>query len=228
MRSLHTQRLLLGCGVLAGPLFTAAHLAASATRAHYSAVRHPISSLAIGEHGWTQTAGFLTTGLLTLAFAAGTWRASRPVGGPVFGPLLIGAWAVGLLGAGLFRADPVSGFPPGTPGRVDYTTTGLLHDTFSLVGFAALIAAFFVFARRFVRAGSPRPAAASAVAGVAFLVLLQLSGLAFDQNASLVDHGGLLQRGAVTVGLGWLTWLALHLLKEPRRGTSRRRGQSCQ
>nr|WP_262402547.1 DUF998 domain-containing protein [Actinomadura sp. CNU-125] len=119
-----------------------------------------------------------------------------------------------MLGAGLFRSDPISGYPPGTPARIDYTTPGLLHDAFSMMGFAALIVACFVFARRFARAGSPWRAAASAAAGVAFAVLLQLSGLAFEQHESLVEHGGLLQRAAVTVGLGWLTWIAVRMLKE--------------
>ncbi len=197
MGHLDTRRLLLMCGVLAGPLFTVAYLIEGATRADYSALRHPVSSLALGEHGWTQTTAFLVTGLLTVAFAAGIRRTPKPVGGPVFGPLLVGVWGVGLLGAGLFRADPISGYPPSTPARVDYTTLGALHDAFSLAGFAGLTAAFFVFTRRFLRAGSPWRAAVSAMAGV----------------ETLVAYGGLLQRGAVTVGLGWLTWIGLQLLR---------------
>lgn len=35
----------------------------------------------------------------------------------------------------LFRADPVSGFPIGTPPLPDYTTLGALHDGFSLPAF---------------------------------------------------------------------------------------------
>ncbi|MEW2352251.1 DUF998 domain-containing protein [Spirillospora sp. NPDC029432] len=213
MRSLQVSLL---CGAVAGPLFTLAYLAEGATRTGYDPTRHPVSSLALGEHGWTQTANFLVAGSLTLAFAAGMWRAPRPAGGPLFGPLLIGVWGAGLIGAGLFRSDPVSGYPPGTPDRLQYTTLGILHDAFSLAGFAALIVACFVFTRRFLRAGSRTRAALSAAAGVLFVVLLQLSGSAFSQNADLVDHGGLLQRAAVTVGLGWMTWIALHLLRETR------------
>jgi hypothetical protein len=64
-------RTLLICGAIAGPLFTVAWLVEGATRADYSPLRHPVSSLALGEFGWTQVANFIVTGLLTLAFAVG-------------------------------------------------------------------------------------------------------------------------------------------------------------
>ncbi|MGI5131787.1 DUF998 domain-containing protein [Pseudonocardia sp. CA-107938] len=62
---------LLYAGVVAGPLFIVAVLLEGATRAGYSPLRHPISSLALGEGGWMQTATFLITGALSLAAAAG-------------------------------------------------------------------------------------------------------------------------------------------------------------
>ncbi|MFI5711848.1 DUF998 domain-containing protein [Kribbella sp. NPDC051620] len=52
------------------------------------------------------------------------------------GAVLVGVWGAGLLGAGLFNTDPVSGFPLGTPATVDYTTSGALHDAFSLPALA--------------------------------------------------------------------------------------------
>src|SRR5262249_10183346 len=57
---------LLACGAAAGPLFTLAWLVEGATRAGYDPLRHPVSSLAIGEVGWTQRASFVLTGLLTI------------------------------------------------------------------------------------------------------------------------------------------------------------------
>ncbi|MCI0727528.1 MAG: DUF998 domain-containing protein [Chloroflexi bacterium] len=48
-------KVLLVCGAIAGPLFTVAWLVEGATRANYDPLRHPISSLSIGELGWTQT-----------------------------------------------------------------------------------------------------------------------------------------------------------------------------
>ncbi|KAA9373687.1 DUF998 domain-containing protein [Microbispora cellulosiformans] len=105
------DRLLLTCGLVAGPLFTAAYLTEGALRPHYRSLRHPVSSLAIGDRGWIQTVNFLVGGLLSLAFAVGLWRA----GPSHWGASLVGGWAIGLLCAGIFRTDPVSGYPPGTP-----------------------------------------------------------------------------------------------------------------
>jgi hypothetical protein len=50
-------------------------------RADYDPLRHPASSLAIGELGWMQAANFIIPGLLLLAFALGlrsALRASAP------------------------------------------------------------------------------------------------------------------------------------------------------
>ncbi len=133
---------LLACGVIGGPLFVVAFVVEGATRAGYDPLRHPVSSLALGGSGWTQVANFIVAGLLMLAFAVGLRRALRPPGGSTWGPLLVGVWAVALLGAGVFVTDPVSGYPPGAPDRLSgYSWHGALHDLFSLPGFVALAAA---------------------------------------------------------------------------------------
>ena len=67
----------LACGVIGGPLFVAPFLVEGVTRADYDPLRHPVSSLAIGDSGWPQTANFVITGLLVLAFAVGLRRAFR-------------------------------------------------------------------------------------------------------------------------------------------------------
>ena len=104
----------------------------------YDPLRHPVSSLALGPFGWTQTLNFIFVGILTLAFAVGLVRlrgARHKVGG-----ILVGVWGVGLIGAGAFVTDPVSGYPPGTPPtQVDTTTPGTLHDLFSVAAFFALV-----------------------------------------------------------------------------------------
>jgi Protein of unknown function (DUF998) len=78
-RAVNTKTLLV-CGAIAGPLFTLAWAAEGATRANYRPLRHPVSSLELGDLGWTQRANFIVTGLLTLAFASGLRRALRPPG----------------------------------------------------------------------------------------------------------------------------------------------------
>ncbi|WP_214326328.1 DUF998 domain-containing protein [Nonomuraea sediminis] len=211
---------LLRCGVVAGPLFVVAFLIEGATRGHYNPLRHPVSSLALGEYGWTQTANFIVAGLLTLAFAFGVRQALKAEGGTtrgtLWGPILVGAWAVMLIGAGIFTTDPVSGYPPGTAAmRAEYTNLAAeLHDLISLPGFIALFAACIVFAIRFARLRQPSWAIYSALTGAAFLTTFILATLAFSQNPSLVAYGGLFQRIAITSGWLWLTLLATRLLRQ--------------
>ena len=69
---------LLACGAIGSLLFVVAFLVEGATRANYDPLRHPVSSLALGDWGWTQTANFIVAGLLTLVFSVGLRRAFRP------------------------------------------------------------------------------------------------------------------------------------------------------
>ncbi len=212
---------LLACGSIAGPLFTVGWLVEGATRTNYNSLRHPISSLALGDLSWTQVANFLVTGILTLAFAFGLRSALRPPRGSTWGPLLVGACAIGLLGAGIFATDPMSGYPPGTPNQLlHYSAHGALHQLFSAFVFLGLPAACLVFARRFAGWGYRGWAIYSAATAAVFAVAFVLASVAFSQT-DLVDFGGLFQRIALTAGFGWLTLLALHQLRslpeQPRR-----------
>ncbi|MFC8127135.1 DUF998 domain-containing protein [Streptomyces sp. NPDC057302] len=196
---------LLACGMAAGPLFTIAYLLEGARRVDYKQFRHPVSSLTLGRAGWVQTVNFLFTGSLTLIFAEGLWRA----GPSRWGALLIGVWAVGLLGAGSCRTDPVSGYPIGTPDQLQRPTrTGALHDLFSLIGFLALAAACFVFAL----SNSPGWALYSIASGVLFATTMALASAAFSQHQRWVDLGGLIQRVSLTIGWTWQMLLAVRIL----------------
>jgi hypothetical membrane protein len=222
-----STRVLLACGAIAGPLFVAVLLLAGATRPHYHALRHPGSSLALGEFGWIQDVNFVVAGLLTLAFAVGLRRVLKPARGAIWGPILIGWWAVGLLGAGVFVTDPVSGYPPGTPDQVTHPTVhGALHDLFSVPAFLALFVAFLVLGRRFRREGRRGWATYCVVSAVLFIVAFVGSGVAFQQVAGLVDYGGLAQRVGVVVGWAWLTLLALHLFHAAPALRSRSNGRT--
>jgi hypothetical protein len=198
-------------GLLAGPLFVLTFLVAGALRDGYDPMRHPVSSLALGPTGWVQVVNFLVAGALTVAFAVSLRRRLRPGPGAMAGPLLIGLWGVGLIGAGAFVTDPVSGYPAGTPAVVEPPTRhGMLHDlVFSLPAFVGLIAAMFVFAYAFARRGAPGRAVYSGLSGVAFVVLFVLASAGFAQRPGWVDVAGLMQRLYVGTGWLWLTVLAL-------------------
>ncbi len=85
MKAREKTKALLACGAIAGPLFVLVFLVEGATRAGYDPLRHPVSSLALGDHGWTQIANFVVAGLLTLAFAAGLRLALWPARGSMWG-----------------------------------------------------------------------------------------------------------------------------------------------
>ncbi|MET9019551.1 DUF998 domain-containing protein [Actinopolymorpha sp. NPDC004070] len=208
------ERALLTCGVVGPIVFVVAFLVEGATRPGYSALRHPVSSLALGEYGWTQRANFLLTGILLLAFAVGSRPALRRMyAAGVWAPILLGGVAVGLLGAGVFATDPVGDYPPGTPVPAPQTTTGNLHDAFSALVFLGLPLACCVVGYRFARAGHRGRAAYSVATAVVFLALFFLSSAGFSQQTALAPVGGLFQRLTLVVGMGWLGWLALTLLR---------------
>ena len=209
-------RALLACGAIAGPLFVAVFLLEEATRAEYDPLRHPVSSLALGALGWTQRANFLVTGLLTLAFGIGVRRALQVRGGSRWGPLLIGAIAIGFLGAGVFVTAPLNGYPPGTPDLpTERSTAGVLHDLFSALVFLGFPAACLVLGRRFVAWGESGWARYSIGTGVAFFGAFVLTSVGFRHLAggALADVAGLLQRVTLVIGFAWLTLLAVHLLR---------------
>lgn len=204
--------MLLACGAVAGPLFTVAWIVEGATRADYDPLRHPISSLSIGELGWTQITTFVVTGLLTLAFAFGLRLVFQFRGVSTSVPFIIGAIAVGLLGAGVFVTDPLNGYPPGTPDfSLEYTIPGRLHRLFSALVFLGLPGACFVFARLFTRWGQRKWANYSAVTGAAFILMFIITSAGFAQVEGLVDYAGLFRRITLTIGWVWLTLLAVRL-----------------
>ena len=145
---------LLGCGAAAGPVYLVVGLAQVALRKGFDVRQHALSQLSNGDYGWIQIANFLTSGALVLA---GAWGVRRLLAGGRAGPwapILLAGYGVGLIGAGIFIADPARGFPPGTPmSNTQMTTHGLMHFVFGGLGFYSLIAACFVFARRFVGLG---------------------------------------------------------------------------
>lgn len=155
-------RSLLGYGALAGPVYVAVSLTEAFTRPGFDLSHHAWSLLALGPLGWIHITNFILAGLMVIAFAAGVRRAvpSR------WAPRLIAVYGASLIGAGVFRADPVVGFPEGTT-TAHVSWHGLLHLMSGMVGFTCLAIACFVLARRF--AGSRGWAAFSRATGVLFL-----------------------------------------------------------
>ncbi len=140
-------RVLLACGVVAGPLFIVVALLQVLTRDGFDLSRHPLSLLSLGDLGWVQISNFVVSGLLSVAFAVGLRRVLHPGRAGTWGPLLVGAYGVGLIMGGVFVADPALGFPPGTPQGVpdQLSWHAVLHAIAPPMAFLSLIVACLVF-----------------------------------------------------------------------------------
>ena len=212
-----TLRFLLTYGAIGPLLFIAVFLIEGVTRADYDSLRYPVSSLSIGNPGWIQAVNFFMVGLSLLAFAIGVRRMLRGTRGGTWGPLLLGLAGVGLFGAGIFTTDPIYGYPPSAPLILaQYSISGHMHNLFSLLLFAGLPTACFVFCRRFAKLGEHGWAIYSILTGLGMLVTFVLAGVGFSQNPSLVGIAGVFQRLSIAIGLGWVSFLAFRLLsKQP-------------
>jgi len=200
---------LLGYGVLAGPVYVVVSLAQALTRPGFDLSRHPWSLLANGHLGWIQIANLAVTGAMVIAGAVGLRRALAPGRARAWAPVLIGGYGAGMVGAAVFRADPVAGFPVGTPETTAVSWHGMLHFVSGGVGFLCLIVACFVVGSRFYRAGDRGLAWFSRVTGVVFL-----AGFAGIASGS---HGPTTPAfvAAVLTVSAWLTTVCLFAYRNP-------------
>ncbi|MEV0156914.1 DUF998 domain-containing protein [Micromonospora sp. NPDC050686] len=186
-------------------LFPVASFAQAFTLDGFDLRRHALSSLSLGDLGWLQVGTFVLTGLLAGLFAVGVRRVLPPGRAAVAGPALVGVYAVGMVGGGIFRPDPALGWPAGAPeGLPEQLSTGsVLHTVAGAAAFLSLIAAALVFARRFAAEGRPGWAAYSAGSGlVTFAVTTPPWGAGSESVRFAV--------GAVLIS-GWLVAVSLRL-----------------
>jgi hypothetical membrane protein len=207
-------KILLISGALGCWLFVLASIIAGRFHIDYNPVRHPLSSLALGEYGWLQVANFILLGLLTLGFAIGLRRALRPSKDSFWGGLVMGVVAIGLVGTGIFITDPEYGYPVNVPLILaPVTLPGYLHELFSLIIFLGLPVACFILRHRFQVIHEPGWARYSGFTGIAVLITFVLAGMGFKQFPHVADFAGVYQRISITLGSIWITLLASHLVK---------------
>jgi hypothetical protein len=198
---------LLGYGVIAGPVYVVVVAAQEATRDGFDPMRHAASQLANGDFGWVQTATFLITGAMTIAGAVGIRRALGRARSSRWAAGLIGAFGVGLMAAGIFRADPSDGFPPGTPaGMGQPSWHGLVHLAVAAAGFACLVAGCFVVASRLHRNGDAGWAWCSRITGVLFAGTFVFMASGAGGTVAILAF-----TAAVVLAWGWLTAVSVKL-----------------
>lgn len=210
-------RALLISGALAGPLFAVVAVIEMLTRPGFDLRRHDLSLLSNGDLGWIQIANFVVTGLLLIAAALGIKRDLGDGPGRTWGPVLLGIFGLGYVGAGLFVADPMNGFPPGTPNTLPSSVSwhSWMHLISGSLGFVALIAACFVFARRFASLGERGWTGYSVITGI--VVLAAVVGISAGSQQALLIIAFFI---AGVLGLMWVSALCVRLIGDfrPIRG----------
>ena len=194
-------RSLLGCGVIVGPFYLALGVGQGLIRDGFSFARHPLSVLANGPGGWLQTANLAVSALLVLAAVAGIARVAPQQSRVMRGALVV--YALGMIVAAIFPADPMDGFPPGTPLGVPTTisTTGLVHFGAGAVTFLAMAIACWGAARTMSKRGERGLSRLSLLAG--FVVFFGFFG-----GGALSGSVGGVAGIWVAVVMGW-AWLAI-------------------
>jgi hypothetical protein len=195
---------LLRLGMLAGPLYVLVGLLEVLFRSGFDIRRHALSLMSNGDLGWIQIASFICSGVLVILGALGLRRALYPGRGATAGAILLALYGVGLIGAGIFVADPMDGFPPGTPPGPPASISwhGPLHFMAGGIGFFGLIGATLVFAYVFFRQRESRWAVASVLTGIFFFGAFAAIASGTRQPAI-----NLAFTAAVVVSWAWLTAL---------------------
>lgn len=166
-------RMLLKCGLVAGPLYLLIFAMQIFLRPEFHFTREP-SLLSIGPLGWIQIGNEILGGLLVIAGAQGMRRVVRRSKSDFWGPLLLQVFGFCQIGVGIFVVDPVR--PPAI-----MTVHGTLHIVLGGIGFVALMAACFVFVRAFLLWKRKGWAIYCAIVGLMFLAAF-LSAARIDRQ----------------------------------------------
>lgn len=201
----YSTRAWLACGVVAGPLYVNVTMLQALTREGFDLKHHRFTLLTSGELGWIHQLNMIVVGALTVFLAVGVSRALASGRGAIWGPRMLGAVGFAYLFGGLFVADPIVGFPPGTTAEMAQKTwQGIIQNGSRGASTLALLVTSVIIARWFSSRGYRGWAWFYGASFPMMFVTLFLVGLAIGFNG-----GGL--AFLVTPWI-WITTLAAHLL----------------
>ena len=154
---------------------------------------------------------------MVVAASRGLRRALGSSTGAASGFLM--AFGISMLAAAVFKADPVDGFPVGTPlgPPTSISTTGVLHFVAGAIGFTAFGVSALLFARALSRLQRSTLARMSLVCGVIMLVAFY-GGVAFSASSSGIAGIWV----SVVTGWAWLAVLCVELTKHAPPGQADR------
>jgi hypothetical membrane protein len=174
------------------------------TRTGFDLAHDDLSLLSNGPFGWIHITLLVVTGSLVVLGGAGLRSVLRSPA--TRAPWFLIVFGVGLIAAGVFVADPMGGFPPGTPAGhpLHVSPQGTAHFIAAALGFLGLLIACALLGRRFSRTGDRGLALYSVVTGVIFLAAF--AGIATGSTSTLVVFGFW---AGVILAFTWLTTLCL-------------------
>lgn len=204
---------LLKFGVAAGPLYIIVGTIEMFFNPGFDLTKHSLSLLSIGHLGWIHITLFILTGLFVFLGALGIRKAIKGEKAGTWAPILLGIYGVSLIAAGIFVPDPMKGFPPGMPSGV-ISTSGIMHLVSGMVGFIGLIAACFVFTRRFKALKKSGLATLSMITGIIFFAsFFGIAGFS-QQSDSIVMVVNLAFTFAVVLSWIWFSTITSQLIKK--------------
>ena len=138
MSTSESVRRVAGVAIALGALFPVTIVILNLVQlGHYNPAADAISLLALGRGGLALNMAFIVGGASSFLTA---WVLRRTVAGAVAGPLLVGFFGC---------TSVVSGLVDTNADNAPATTASDVHQVAGVLGFLAVIAAMFVFARRF-------------------------------------------------------------------------------
>ncbi|MEV0733226.1 DUF998 domain-containing protein [Polymorphospora sp. NPDC050346] len=186
-------------GAAGAALFVLVFLVDGWSRPNYAPVRHPVSALALGGRGWIQTANFVVSGSAITVGALGVVFQ----GPSILLGVVLAAFGLALVASGVFRMDPMLGYPPGAPEGIpgEHSIRHRLHDHAGAVVFLSLPLAAAIGA--FTLPGTPWRIVSGCLAVALFLGFGRF-GSAWE---AVSPRLGLIQRAVIIPGWGWLAAL---------------------
>lgn len=205
-----SKEALIACGWFVAPVFYVLAAFQLMIRPDFDIRVLPISFLSLGDLGWIQVLNFIVTGALALLCAWGLRAVLRGEKGGTWGPILVALFGIGMIMAGLFRPDPIPGVSPGVDAgtTVAMSVSGALHMVGFFLAFPSLIAACFVFMRRFLALKQKGWAIYSAATGLAVPLICVASGM-------VPAWAGVIVAGAGLILFAWLGAMASHMRAWP-------------
>jgi Protein of unknown function (DUF998) len=199
-----STRAWLACGVVAGPLYVSVTMVQALTREGFDLKHHRFTLLTTGDLGWIHQLNMIVVGALTMLFAIGVSQVLASGRGAVWAPRMLGAVGLAYLFGGLFVADPIVGFPPGTTAEMSQKTwQGIIQNGSRGASTLALLVTSVIIAQWFYARGYRGWAWFYGAGFPTMFVTLSLVGMAIGFNG-----GGL--AFLVTPWI-WISTLAVHL-----------------